>query len=293
MAQNYATKYQKKVAERFSKRSITNAAAGQGYSFVGAKTVVVQSVDVVELADFNRTAASNRFGAVANLGDTKQEMTMTQDKAFAFAIDAGDQSDEAVDKSAGQALRREIDEVIVPTLDKYRLGKWAGGAGTKVYSGSTTKLTKATVLPAIIRVGGELSNALVPEEGRTLYIPIRNYQMLVQADAVVNLEGTGNPAMERGVVGTIDRNKVIPVPDGWFPEGIEFLIKYKGCTVDPVKLQNYHIRKDAQGFDGPVVEGRVYFDSFVLAAKAAGVGVYIVGTEPEEEPGGQGGQGGT
>lgn len=280
MAQNYAVKYQSKVAERFKKQSLTNAAAGNGYSFAGAKTIVVQSVDVVELQDFNRTAASNRFGAVANLGDTKQEMTMTQDKAFAFAIDAGDQSDEAVDKSAGKALRREIDEVVVPTMDKYRLKKWADGAGSKVYSGGSAKLTKSTILEAIIRVGGELSDALVPEENRILYIPIRNYQLLVQADAVVHLEKMGNEAVEKGVVGIIDRNKVVPVPDGWFPEDVEFMIKYKGSSVDPVKLQNYHIRKDAQGFDGPVVEGRIYFDSFVLDAKKAGIGVYLLGSKP-------------
>lgn len=282
MAQNYAVKYQKKIAERFKKRSITNASAGQGYSFAGAKTIAVQSVDVVDLTDFNRTAGSNRFGAVANLGDTKQEMTMTQDKAFAFAIDAGDQSDEAIDKSAGQALRREIDEVVIPTLDKYRLGKWAEGAGTKKYSGSATKLSKSSIYGAIVELNGELSNALVPEANRTLYIPNRNYILLLQADVVTPLEGMGSKAVEAGVVGTLAGNKVVPVPDGWFPKGYEFLVKYKDCTVDPVKLQNYHIRKDAQGFDGPVVEGRVYFDSFVLDARAAGVGVYIVGAAPAE-----------
>lgn len=276
MAINYATKYSPKVAERFKKASLTNAGAGNEYSFVGAKTVVVSSVDVVALTDYNRTAASNRFGAVANLGDTKQELTMTQDKAFAFAIDAGDNSDQAIDKAAGKALRREIDEVVIPELDKYRLSKWAAGAGTTVNEASA--LTKNSILPAIIKVGGEMSNGLVPEEGRTLYIPIRNYTLLVQADAIVNLHGDmAEQAVEKGVVGTIDRNKVIPVPDGWFPEGVEFLIKYKGCTADPVKLQNYHIRKDAQGFDGPVVEGRIYFDSFVLDAKKAGVGVCKIG----------------
>lgn len=276
MAINYATKYSPKVAERFKKASLTNAGAGNEYSFVGAKTVVVSSVDVVALTDYNRTAASNRFGAVANLGDTKQELTMTQDKAFAFAIDAGDNSDQAIDKAAGKALRREIDEVVIPELDKYRLSKWAAGAGTVVNEASA--LTKNSILPAIIKVGGEMSNGLVPEEGRTLYIPIRNYTLLVQADAIVNLHGDmAEQAVEKGVVGTIDRNKVIPVPDGWFPEGVEFLIKYKGCTADPVKLQNYHIRKDAQGFDGPVVEGRIYFDSFVLDAKKAGVGVCKIG----------------
>ena len=274
MAINYATKYQSKVAERFKKQSITDSSVGNEYSFAGAKTIVVSSVDVVDLTDFSRTAASNRFGAVANLGDTKQEMTMTQDKSFAFAIDAGDNSDQAIDKAAGQALRREIDEVVVPTLDKYRLSKWAAGAGTQVTGAA---LTKNTILGAIIKAGGEMSNALVPEEGRTLYVPIKNYQLLVQADAVVDIHGKmAEDAVKNGVVGTIDRNKVVPVPDGWFPEGIEFMIKYKGSTVDPVKLQNYHIRKDAQGFDGPVVEGRIYFDSFVLTAKAAGIATYAV-----------------
>lgn len=277
MAINYATKYSSKVAERFKKASITNRAAGHEYSFVGAKTLVVSSVDVVPLTDFNREAASNRFGAVANLGDTKQELQMTQDKSFAFAIDAGDNSDQAIEKSAGRALRREIDEVIIPTIDKYRLAKWAEGAGTNVKSGSADALTKNTILPAIIKAGGEMSNGLVPEDGRTLYIPIRNYTLLVQADAIVHLEQPGKEAVIDGSVGTVDRNRVVPVPDGWFPEGVEFLIKYKGSTVDPVKLQNYHIRKDAQGFDGPVVEGRVYFDSFVLEAKAAGVAAYTLG----------------
>lgn len=277
MAINYATKYAPKVAERFKRASITNAAAGHDYSFVGARTVVISSVDVVALNDYDRTAAGNRFGAVANLGDTKQEMTMSQDKSFAFAIDAGDQSDQAIEKSAGRALRREIDEVVIPTLDKYRLSRWAAGAGTVEKSGSNTALTKNTILPAIIELGGSMSNELVPEEGRTLYVPIRNYILLVQADAIVQLEGLGTAAVEKGVVGRIDRNKVIPVPDGWFPEGKEFMIKYKGCTCDPVKLQNYHIRRDAQGFDGPVVEGRIYFDSFVKEAQKAGVGVYELG----------------
>ena len=276
MAINYATKYSPKVAERFKQASLTAAGAGNDYSFVGAKTVVVSSVDVVQLTDYNRNAASNRFGAVSNLGDTKQEMTMRVDKSFAFAIDAGDNSDQAIEKAAGKALRREIDEVVLPTVDQYRFEKWAEGAGTIKEDTTNTALTKNNILGAIIELGGEMSNALVPKANRTLYIPTRNYKLLVQADAVVQLEKTGTKAVETGVVGTIDGNKVIPVPDSWFPESYEFLIKYKGCTVDPVKLQHYYIRKDAQGFDGPVVEGRIYFDSFVLDAKKAGVGVYSI-----------------
>lgn len=274
MAVNYATMYASKVAERFKKASITEGGCGHDYKFLGAKTIIVSSVDVAPLNDYDRNAAGNRFGAISNLGDTKQELQMGMDKGFGFAIDAGDQSDQAIDKAAGKALRRQIDEVVIPFMDQHRLSKWAAGAGT-VKPGS--KPTKSTILSGIIELGGEMSNGLVPEEGRTLYIPIRNYTLLVQADAVVQLESIGRKAVENGVVGTIDRNKVVPVPDGWFPEDVEFMIKYKNCTVDPVKLANYYIRKDAQGFDGPVVEGRIYFDSFVLDARKAGVGVFKLG----------------
>lgn len=277
MAQNYAELYHSKVVERFKKGSITAMAAGNEYSFAGAKTVKVYSVDVVQLNNFNRTAASNRFGAVANLGDTIQEMQMTQDKSFAFAIDAGDNSDEAINKAAGKALRREIDEIVIPTMDKYRLAQWAAGAGITKKTGSTAALTKSTILPAIISTCGEMSNGLVPEGNRTLFVPIRNYILLVQADAVVQLEKMGNAAVEKGVVGTINGCKVVPVPDTWFPESTEFLIKYKGCTADPVKLKNYHIRNDAQGFDGPVVEGRVYYDAFVLESRNAGIAKCVIG----------------
>lgn len=278
MAINYATKYHSKVAERFKKGSITNAAAGNEYSFVGAKTIVISSVDVVPMTDFDREAGSNRFGAVTNLGDTKQEMQMTKDRSFCFAIDAGDNSDQAIDKAAGKALRRQIDEVVNPELDKYRLGKWAEG-GMTVMSGSTSALTKSTILAAIIKACGEMSNNLVPEGGRTVYIPIRNYQLLVQADAVVSISDAGMAAdaVEKGVVGMINGCKVVPVPDTWFPEGVEFMVKHKGCTVDPVKLANYYIRRDAQGFDGPVVEGRIYYDSFVIEAKKAGIVSYKLG----------------
>lgn len=273
MAVNYTEKYASKIAERFAKGSITNAGAGNDYSFIGAKTIKVYSVNTAPLNDFDRDAASNRFGAVANLGDTVQEMVCDEDKGFTFAIDAGDESDQAIDKAAGKALRRQIDEVVIPYIDKHRLAKWAEG-GTTVKAGNTTKLTKSTILPAIIACGGAMSNELVPEEGRILYIPIRNYSLLVQADAVVGLEKMGNTAVEKGVVGMIDRNKVVPVPDGWFPEGAEFIIKHKSATVDPVKLQKYDVLPKVQGFSGPVVQGRVYFDSFVLDAKKAGVGVY-------------------
>ena len=269
MAINYTTKYASKIAERFKLGSLTDSACGNDYSFVGAKTIKVYSVDTVPLANFDRTAGSNRFGAVTNLGDTVQEMTCTQDKGFTFAIDAGDMSDQAIDKAAGKALRREIDEVIVPTMDKYRLDAWAKGAGN-VFTPTGT-VTKNTILGHLIDANAMATEDLVPTENRTIFISVDWYKLLVQADAILSIDNLGAKAVSRGAVGTIDGCVVKPVPTSWMPTGYGAIIKYKGCTVDPVKLQNYDVLTKVQGFDGPVVQGRVYYDAFVLDAKKNGI----------------------
>lgn len=270
MAINYTTKYASKIAERFKLGSLTDSATGNEYSFVGARTVKVYSVDTVELNDFNRTAGSNRFGAVSNLGDTVQEMTCTQDKAFTFAIDAGDMSDQAIDKAAGKALRREIDEVVNPTVDKYRLAAWAKGAGNEH---TTAALTKNSIVEAIIDLNAMLTEDLVPTEGRTLFIGVNYYKLLKQNPDFISVDALGKKALTNGEVGEVDGCTVKPVPSSWMPDGVAFLIKYKGCTVDPVKLQHYDVLTKVQGFDGPVVQGRIYYDAFVLDAKKDGIGV--------------------
>lgn len=269
MAINYTTKYSSKIAERFKLGSLTDSACGHDYDFVGAKTIKIYSVDTVALNNFDRTAGSNRFGAVANLGDTVQEMTCTQDKGFTFAIDAGDMSDQAIDKAAGKALRREIDEVITPTMDKYRLAKWAAGAGN-IYTPAAAP-SKSTILGYLIDANAMATEDLVPTESRTMFISVDWYKLLVQADAVLSLEKLGSKAVSKGAVGLVDNCVVKPVPTSWMPEGFGALIKYKGCTVDPVKLQQYDVLPKVQGFDGPVVQGRVYYDAFVLDAKKNGI----------------------
>lgn len=277
MATNYTTKYASKIAERFKVGSLTDSACGHDYDFVGAKTIKVYSVDTVPLNDFNREAGSNRFGAVTNLGDSLQEMTCKEDKGFTFAIDAGDQSDQAIDKAAGKALRRQIDEVIVPTMDKYRLKAWCDGAG-QVLERSAEEMTKNTIVGAIIDLNAQMTDALVPLEGRTLFIPTSMYKLLKQNTDFISVDDLGRKALSKGEVGEVDGCTVKPVPTSWFPAGVHFLIKYRNATVDPVKLQHYDVLTKVQGFDGPVVQGRVYYDAFVLSAKQNGVAVCKAGT---------------
>ena len=67
---------------------------------------------------------------------------------------------------------------------------------------------------------------------------------------------------------------VIPVPDSYLPDGINFMIKYKDSTVDPLKLKTLRVHKNPMGFDADVGECRFYHDSFVLDNKINGIYVH-------------------
>lgn len=104
MAVNYTTKYASKIAERFKKGSITDAACGHEYSFVGAKTIRVYSVNTTSEQQYDRTAGSNRFGDPANLDDTIQELTCTQQPALS--------DQEGAVKKAPQATKAAPDRAV-------------------------------------------------------------------------------------------------------------------------------------------------------------------------------------
>ena len=264
---NLADKYSKKVAERFSISSITDAFAGKDYDFSGVKSIKIYSINTVDMNDYTRSG-DNRFGTLEELGDTVQEMTMSRDRSFTYSIDKGNNAQQFNVKAATRSLKRQIDEVVTPELDKYRLDKWAAGAGL---SGVHASLTKGNILETIMTGGMEMSNVLVPRSKRTLFIKESLYLHCKLADQIVAIDALGQKAIKDGSVGTLDGMKVVPVPDSYFPEGVNFMIKYKGATVDPVQLKTYRVLTEQRGVDGDVVEGRIIYDAFVLETRAKGI----------------------
>lgn len=271
MAVNYTTKYEQKIAERFHKRSVTDSACGNEYSFVGAKTIRVYSVNTADETEYDRNKGSNRFGDPKNLDDTIQEMTCTQQPAFTFCIEPLDNSDQAIEKSAGKALRRQLDEKTIPNMDKYRLRKWVMNANIQIKW--TTTLAKNNIVELIIKANSAMTDALVPLENRTIFMPTESYALLKQNPDFISVDALGKEALSRGVVGMVDGCPVKPIPKGYLPAGVYFLIKYKGSTVDPVKMKQYDVLKKVQGYAGPVVQGVTYYDSFVLGTKGDGLAV--------------------
>ena len=278
MAINLVTEYQKKIAERFTLGSLTDEAAGHDYDFTGVKTIEIYSIDTVATVDYSRNGTT-RYGSVTELGDTKQSMTLAVDKGFTFSIDAGNASEQFNIKQANRCLKREWDEVCTPEIDAYRLKSWANGkglsSGKTVLKNTDASLTKSNIVDAIFNGSAAMSDKKVPRKNRYLFIPELTFVKFKLAE-VVMAHQMNKEAVQNGFKGTIDGMKVVTVPSSIWPTltgggTINFMIKYKGATVDPMKLKNLRVQKNPMGIDGDVVEGRYIYDSFVKDSACDGI----------------------
>ena len=283
MAINLASKASPRVAERFKLKSCTEGLFSQDYDWQGVATVRVYSVDTLTLNTYNKSAdagTTSRFGNMTEVGDTYQEMTVEDDKAFNGSIDKGNNTAQLMIKAASRVRKRETDEVIIPYVDKYRLAKMAQ-AGTK--TALAAALTTANVLETIMTANAAMSNDLVPDEGRVLFIGYTEAIKLKLANQVVGVDKLGEKAIVNGVMGKVDKCQVRVVPDSYMPQvdisttstpslkTVKFMIVKTGCALAPKKIETMRVLEDAPNLDGHLVQGRFLHDCFVLDAKKKGV----------------------
>jgi N4-gp56 family major capsid protein len=270
MAQNFAEKYSSKVDERFTLASLTDAAISKEYDFVGVNAVNVYSIPTVALGDYTMSG-DNRYGTPAELNDTVQTMTLGQDKAFTFTLDKRNQEDSAGAKSAGAALRREVDEVIIPTIDKYRLAAWVAAAGNKT---TPVAVTADNAYSIFLDAQNLLLDDMIPATGRVAYVSPTFYKNIKLDGSFIKASDVAQNALINGSVGMVDGVNIIPVPSTYLPTSVELIIVHKSAMVSPVKLAEYKTHIDPPGINGTLVEGRLYFDAFVLENKKIAIAVH-------------------
>ena len=267
MAVNLAGKYSNKIAEKFTKESYVAGNASMEYDFAGVKSISIYTPQTVDLNGYKRSG-ENRFGTPVEMQDTVQEVELSQDKGFSITIDKGNNVDQMNTKGAAKMLNAQIKEQVVPYMDKYTLRRWAEQAGTIA---GTDAPTKETIVEKIFEGAKVLDNELVPDQERVLYIPTTYYNMLRLSKEFLAVDTLAEKALAKGYVGMIADMQAIKVPDVYFPEGVYFLITFKGSVINPNKIKTMRVLNDVAGIDGNVLEGRNYFDAFVLGAKAGGV----------------------
>lgn len=268
MAINLAVKSCDKLVQAAAlESSVLTGTLSTAYSFVGAKTVEVITATTQPMNDYTRTG-TNRYGTPTEVQDTKQELTLSQDKSFAMTIDKGNLKDQNELKKAGTILKAQIKERAIPEYDKYCLGKLAAGGTVGAETGA---LSKANIATRIMTGSEALDNAEIPADGRTLLVSASAYKYLKLSDELIQVEPMARKALGKGVVGEFDNMIVKKVPSSRMPEGVNFIIVHKESATAPKKLADAKIHQDPPGLSGNLIEGRWYYDCFVLEARKAGV----------------------
>lgn len=274
MAVNLATKYSKKVQERFYQESLTSNSFSKDLDveFTGVHGVTFYEVGTAEMNDYTRSGTS-RYGTPAELSDTKKEYLMTKDRSFTYTIDRGNQEEQLMIKDAGKSMDRQIREVVTPELDTYRLLTWSTNAGLKA---TITAPTATTIYGLLVTAKIAMDNKLVPQKNRTLYVGGVALAALLNCEQYIRLDTLGSKVMKNGVIGHILGMDVVYVPDAYMPAKCQFMIILKDAALSPVKLETYKIHKDPPGINGWLVEGRLIYDAFVNDTKKNGI--YVAST---------------
>lgn len=271
LGQNYAEKYSPIVDERFRLGALTGGMVNNEYDWIGVETVNVYSIPTAPMNNYTLTGSS-RYGTPAELQNDIQELRVTQDRSFTFTIDRKSHDDTMMVMEAGRALRRQIDEVVIPEVDTYRIAALASGAkAAQVHDAAAVTALNAYAL--FLAAQEDLDNAKVPQGGRFAVVTPAFLNFLKQNDNFIKESDMSQRIAITGVIGEVDGVYIVKAPTSYFPTGVQCIITNRMVMPSPIKLQDYKIHMDPPGINGWLIEGRVRYDAFVLNEKAVAISV--------------------
>jgi N4-gp56 family major capsid protein len=273
MAVNLASKYSAKVDERFKLKSFTEAAVNNDYDWEGVKTVSVYSIPTVAMNNYSRTGLA-RYGTAAELDNTKVDYTLTRDRSFTFTIDRGNFQETQMVMQAGKALARQIDEVIVPEIDIYRLAAMSAAAVTAGNVSAAAVISATNAYSSLLKATEKQADLKAPLSGRIAYVKPSFYNFLKQDNTFIKASEIAQNMLIKGQVGEVDGVKIVMVPSSYLPANTEFIVTNPIATVAPKKLEDYKTHDNPPGINGWLVEGRQIYDAFVLANKVNAIYVH-------------------
>ena len=267
------TKFAPYVDEQFKNESKLSMLTNQDFDWTGAHTIKVYKIGTSQMNDYDRAGedtATNwsRFGPVAGLDANTEEMILTKDRSFTFAIDKLDTDETAQQLAGATALSRQDREVVIPEVDSYVYGVMATKEGTKA---AAVALTAENIYTEILKASETLDDAEVPETERVLLVTPAVYALMKQCPEIALDTDVGQEMRVKGVIANLDGASVVKVPKVRLPENFGFMLAHPSATVAPVKLEDYRVHQDPPGLSGALVEGRICYDAFVLDNKTKAI----------------------
>lgn len=277
MSVELATQFQPYVDEIFTTESKKSLLTNNDFEWTGAHTIKIYKISTGQMNDYDRPGASvgtmsddesvilSRYGMIESLDATTEELTLSKDRSFTFAIDTLDKDETKQQLSGASALARQQREVVIPEIDTYVYSIMTADAGTKP---AAVTLTIDNIYDQITTATETLDDAEVPEDGaRCLVVTPAVLKLMKKCDDITLNSDIGAELRQKGVVADLDGLNVIKVPKSRLPKNFGFMVAHPCATVAPTKLEEYKLHTDPPFISGDLVEGRVVYDAFVLDNK--------------------------
>ncbi len=280
MAINLNEKYADKLAQAFTSESLLAGKTNNKWEFSGFKTLHILSIITQNLNDYDRTASSNRYGTPVELQDQMQEVQCTNDKSFAIVIDKGNNNEQQMVKKAGEVMKQQIREQVVPVVDKHALQQWARSAGQTVTAASAPSAD--TIIAQLVSIETAMDDQFVPPTDRYVAMPNSNIGYLRQS--LTNCDTVTDKLLLKSVAGQFGTLKIVGVPFSWMPTDVYMIAWQKSAAILAQKLRDNNLHMDPPGISGSLLEGRYIYDGFVVGAQCDAVVVLTAPTYKTATP---------
>ena len=280
---NYAEAYERALAQAYPNvlnfGELYNVANNQTYKFVDAKTIHIPSISVTGRKNVNRDSIDGVFNR--NVDNEWETKTLTFYREWSTSIDPADVMDTNMVLTIQNATKVFNETQKFPEKDAYTISKIYADWVAEGKTADTTALTVDNVLVVFDKLMEGMDEALVPAQGRILYVTPAVKTLLKQASqiglsrSVQNGENTINRVVDR-----LDEIKLISVPSflmktaytfstGFEPAStakqINLFLVHPSAILTPSKYAFVGMEAPAAGTKGDYIYyEKEYADVFIL-----------------------------
>ena len=282
-AVNYAEAYERALAQAYPNvlnfGELYNVANNRTYKFVDAKTIHIPSISVTGRKNVNRDAIDGTFQR--NVDNEWETKTLTFYREWSTSIDPADVMDTNMVLTIQNATQVFNETQKFPEKDAYTISKIYADWVAEGKTADTTALNVDNVLAVFDKLMEQMDEALVPAQGRLLYVTPAVKTLLKQASniglsrSVQNGENTINRVVDR-----LDEIKLISVPSflmktaytfttGFEPadtaKQINLFLVHPSAILTPSKYAFVGMEAPAAGTKGDYIYyEKEYADVFIL-----------------------------
>ncbi len=190
--------------------------------FVGAKTVLIPSVDFVGLGDYDRESGFASGGVTL----THKSYTLTRDRGRTFTIDREDMDEIGISNLAGQLMGEFVRTEVAPEIDAYVLSKLAATAKAQSHTESLAsgKTIENGCLKLLSKLIADVNDQAGYDEPTVAFLNPTFYNALMNSEELSRRIDIGS--FEKGSINTqvkfYNGCALIPVSDSRMKTAFDF-----------------------------------------------------------------------